>query len=703
MNRTQRIHYSLAARTIHTVLVGAFIIGLVALIVGLSLYTYALAGQYIGTAFNLTRNAKKFAEEVSWPVAVSDDVMGIYHDLTEDERAEQGTEIYKARYAEVLRDRDYAAIVDVLETLLESSDVNSLFLAMYDEDHSRLVYIADGDPILAQKHGPGFFETVGEAEVRRFMNWDGQGRKFHFSKEGAGLIVTCGIPIQDQNGRTAAFILSDVTVGNVASGMKNFVLQYLGAMILTIAVVTFFVTRHMKKALVTPINEIASAAAANAEDRRNGTPGAHFSALNIRTGDEIENLAFYLKDMEEELTEYEADLTRATAEQERIGTELTLAARIQASMLPSHFPAFPDRKEMDIYATMTPAKEVGGDFYDFFLIDDDHLGLVIADVSGKGIPAALFMMASRILIRNTAMSGKSPKEVLTSVNESICRGNPENMFVTVWFGVLTLSTGCLAASSAGHECPVIRNAGGSFEIYKDRHGFVLGGMPGSKYTEYEIQMAPGAALFVYTDGLTEATDAEERPFGKERMLEALRRYEDGSAAEIINGVHKEVGAFVKDTAQFDDLTMLCLKFNGKEKPAAMKEISVPARLDRIEAVTEFVTEALEALDCPMKAVMQVSVAIDELFGNIAQYAYGEEEGEVTVRVQEETEPKGATVTFIDSGIPFDPLAQKEPDVTLSAEEREIGGLGIFLVKKTMDEVNYRYEDGKNILSIRKHF
>ena len=187
------------------------------------------------------------------------------------------------------------------------------------------------------------------------------------------------------------------------------------------------------------------------------------------------------------------------------------------------------------------------------------------------------------------------------------------------------------------------------------------------------------------------------------MLEALRRYEDGSVSEIINGVHKEVGAFVRDTAQFDDLTMLCLKYNGKEKPAAMKEISVPARLDRIEAVTEFVTEALEALDCPMKAVMQVSVAIDELFGNIAQYAYGEEEGEVTVRVQEETEPKGAIITFIDSGIPFDPLAQKEPDVTLSAEEREIGGLGIFLVKKTMDEVNYRYEDGKNILSIRKHF
>ena len=200
-------------------------------------------------------------------------------------------------------------------------------------------------------------------------------------------------------------------------------------------------------------------------------------------------------------------MTRVTAEKERIGTELALATRIQADMLPNIFPAFPDRTDFDIYATMDPAKEVGGDFYDFFLIDDDHLCMVMADVSGKGVPAALFMMASKIILRNNAMMGKSPAKILGPTN-AICSNNQEEMFVTVWLGILEISTGKLTAANAGHEYPVMKRPDGRFELLKDKHGFVVGGMEGVKYKDYELQLEPGAKLFLYTDGVPEATDAQ---------------------------------------------------------------------------------------------------------------------------------------------------------------------------------------------------
>lgn len=249
----------------------------------------------------------------------------------------------------------------------------------------------------------------------------------------------------------------------------------------------------------------------------------------------------------------------------RLDTELTMATRIQAETLPNIFPAFPEREDFNIYASMNPAKEVGGDFYDFFLIDDTHLGLVMADVSGKGIPAALFMMVSKILVQNYAMMGLSPKEVLESVNRQICANNPEEMFVTVWYGCLDLETGKLTASNAGHEYPVLKKAGESFELIKDKHGLVVGGMDGVKYSQYELQMDPGAKLFLYTDGVAEATNAENELFGTERMISALRIMENDSPKDVLGVVNAAVEDFVKDAPQFDDLTMMCVEFLGSKK------------------------------------------------------------------------------------------------------------------------------------------
>ena len=245
-----------------------------------------------------------------------------------------------------------------------------------------------------------------------------------------------------------------------------------------------------------------------------------------------------------------------------VARELTLAKSIQANSLPNEFPPFPDRHEFDLYASMDPAKAIGGDFYDFYLIDEDHLYLAIADVSGKGIPAALFMMSAKTILFNNAMALHSPAEILRKTNEIICSNNKEEMFVTVWIGILEISSGKLTAANAGHEYPVLKKSDGEFEIIKDRHGFVIGGMNGVKYKEYELQLEPGSKLFVYSDGLPEATDLKNNMFSINRMLQSLNRHREGTPKEILDGVREDVNKFVAGASQFDDLTMLCLEIKS---------------------------------------------------------------------------------------------------------------------------------------------
>jgi len=255
---------------------------------------------------------------------------------------------------------------------------------------------------------------------------------------------------------------------------------------------------------------------------------------------------------------------REEAEKERIAADLHMANQIQSAVLPSVFPAFPDRSEFDIYATMNPAREVGGDFYDFFMIDDDHLGLVMADVSGKGIPAALFMMNAKSIVQNCAMLGRSPADILTKTNEAVCKQNKMEMFVTVWVGILEISTGILTAANAGHEYPAVRRAGGEFELFKDKHGFVVGGMEGIRYKEYSLSLSPGDKLFLYTDGVPEASDSGQQLFGTERMLAALNQDPEASPETILENERRSVDRFVQNAEQFDDLTMMCLEYKGAQ-------------------------------------------------------------------------------------------------------------------------------------------
>jgi len=288
----------------------------------------------------------------------------------------------------------------------------------------------------------------------------------------------------------------------------------------------------------------------------------HKSLAEMNSRSEIGEISDDFATLTSEIDNYVKEIETISADKERIETELTLATRIQEDMIPNTYPAFPNRQEFDIYGEMDPAKEVGGDFYDFFLIDDDHLCLEIADVSGKGIPAALFMMASKIILANKAMAVKSPAWILSETNNMICPNNKEEMFVTVWIGILEISTGKLTAANAGHEYPILKNGNGEFEIIKDKHGFVIGGMEGSKYTEYELKLEPGSKLFLYTDGLPEATSEEDTMFGMDRIVESLKKVSDGTPEEILKAVRKDVDVFVKEAEQFDDLTMLCLEYKG---------------------------------------------------------------------------------------------------------------------------------------------
>ncbi len=283
---------------------------------------------------------------------------------------------------------------------------------------------------------------------------------------------------------------------------------------------------------------------------------------HVQSRNEIGELRDDISECVIEIEDYLETISEITSEQERIRTELSVATRIQEGLVPKTFPPFPERKEFDLYASMTPAKEVGGDFYDYFLVDEDHLAMVIADVSGKGVPAALFMATSMSLIRSRTMLGGSPSEILADVNEQLCEGNNSDFFVTVWLAILQISTGEGVAANAGHEHPMLRRKGGSFEPVKYRHSPAVATMKGIPFREHTFRLEPGDRLFVFTDGVPEATDAKEELFGEDRTVEALNRYADQELSGLLEGVKEEIDRFTLGAEQFDDITMLALDYFG---------------------------------------------------------------------------------------------------------------------------------------------
>jgi len=390
---------------------------------------------------------------------------------------------------------------------------------------------------------------------------------------------SAAVKFYDSNGNVTGMMCVDISMNDVMEDRHDFLMLVIGAVVLTMLVICAVIVYLVGKTVVSPVNQLAQAAESYVSSRIAGTDLENLNAkeedeqpvekvesaiskLDIHTGDEIEALANAFKTMEHELEEYIQNLTAVTAEKERIGAELNVATQIQASMLPNLFPAFPERQEFDVYATMDPAKEVGGDFYDFFLVDDKHLAFVIADVSGKGIPAALFMVIAKTMIKNQTLMGKDPKEVLEVVNNRLCEHNDAGMFVTGWLGILDLSTNKLSFANAGHNPPLLKRAEGAFEYLRTRPGLVLAAMEGMPYQIHEIDLYKDDMLFLYTDGVTEATNAGEELYGEDRLQATLDSNGDKCPKELLAAIKADIDLFVGEAPQFDDITMLCIKIGG---------------------------------------------------------------------------------------------------------------------------------------------
>ena len=381
--------------------------------------------------------------------------------------------------------------------------------------------------------------------------------------------------------------------------------------------------------------------------------------------------------------------------QERIGGELELASAIQLNFIPTDFP---NTEEYEILGYIHSAKEIGGDFYDFFTNKKGELIFNIGDVSGKGIPGSLTMMRAKTLIKSFALSNNDMSDVMEQTNTELCIKNTRNIFVTSVIGKLNLDSGEVILSNAAHNPPLMRK-NGKFEYLNLPKGFVLGGLENIIYKDTHLQLMPGDQILFYTDGVTEAMNEKDEMFGEERLLSLLSEHPDLPLKELLELIEQSIISFRGDAVQNDDITMLAVEYKGNK--TMKREITVDTLPENVDVLSEFVNSYLEKYTDNKRAIAQINVAIDELFSNIVKFAYHPEIGKAKLRIELRKDPVSIRITFIDHGRPFNPLDILSPDTDLSLEERNIGGLGIFIVKKTMDEVTYEYKDGQNILTIKK--
>lgn len=465
------------------------------------------------------------------------------------------------------KDEYYYEILDFLNSFRLNTDIQYYYVFVPFEDD--LVYIWDAN---ALKPGEAA-EDVDSCELGYREEYMEGGKEATYSiykqnppeeielvnDDKYGYIASAYSPVFDSNGEPVAVVGVDVYMPDLQENMRDFLVVVIAAIFLVVLAAILMCFFFVKRKIVNPINKIRDTSKRMVENLEN----EESIDVSVKTGNEIEELFDSFKEMYGDVKDYIKKLSTVTAEKERIGAELDVAKHIQASMLPCIFPAFPERKEIDIFATMEPAKEVGGDFYDFFMVDDTHLAIVMADVSGKGVPAALFMVIGKTLIKDHTTPGRDLGKVFTEVNQLLCESNSEELFITAFEGVLDLVTGEFVYVNAGHEMPFICKAGGDFEPYKIRAAFVLAGMEGMKYRAGSMMLEPGDKIFQYTDGVTEATNINNELYGMERLGAILNKTKCGTPHAILPAVKRDIDEFVGEAPQFDDITMLCLEYKTK--------------------------------------------------------------------------------------------------------------------------------------------
>lgn len=490
-------------------------------------------------------------------------------------------EVDEGKINEIINSNKYKNICSRVDELREELKFNDIYVCVMDldilnkynekniddNDFKPLYYILDTH--IDDKYRQNFAnkDRISKGYVKDILESinTGEPPKSNLLMKGLyGYTITSMIPFW-KNESVCAMVCCEINVESYQKDIIGFALMaVIVVFVLTLILVVvslLMISHYFVKPVISIASEVKNFISNNAEISSN--------LRQLKTGDEIELLSKSILKMQEEMFSYMDDAIAKAIKLKKVRTELNLAKGIQADMLPSIFPAFPSRNEFDLFASMTPAKEVGGDFYDFFFIDDDHLGLVISDVSGKGVPAALFMVIAKTLIKDRAnmhVMGEnySPAEILGNVNRQLCENNKNELFVTVWLGIVEISTGKCISANAGHEYPAICRKGEKYELIKDKHSPAVATIEGIKFKDQEFQLNPGDSLFVYTDGVTEATNANGELFGEERLVKSLNRDDKASVSDILKNVKGDVDKFVGSAPQFDDLTMLCFRYYGKE-------------------------------------------------------------------------------------------------------------------------------------------
>ena len=476
---------------------------------------------------------------------------------------------------EVMASEEYQEILSILQRIKDSNNVLYLYVTYPAEDGAYFIFdtdtSADGCPYgYFMEYYEGSFSELSEQLQR------GEMVPSVISDQEYGWIISISYPYISEGGELIGYVCVDISMDKVVNDRQDFLSNCIWIMTVITVVFAVIYVFLFHRSFIRPIEQMTRAASDFISSREKGAEQASsIASLEVRTRDELQKLCESLKKMESDLNLHIENLKNVTAEKERIGAELNVATHIQKSMLPRIFPAFPEREEFDVYATMDPAKEVGGDFYDFFMVDERHLAIVMADVSGKGVPAALFMVIGKTLIKDHTQPGRDLGEVFTEVNDLLCESNSEALFITAFEGVLDLVTGEFRFVNAGHEMPFLCPAGGDFEARRIKPGFVLAGMEGMRYTAGTMTLGLGDKIFQYTDGVTEATNANQELYGMERLTAVLNTVKDKSPNEILPAVKEDIDRFVGQAPQFDDITMLCLEYTARMNEAAEPKEMAP--------------------------------------------------------------------------------------------------------------------------------
>jgi sigma-B regulation protein RsbU (phosphoserine phosphatase) len=590
-------------------------------------------------------------------------------------------------------DAKYADVLEKLNVICQKTDVLYIYFDIPNKSTHALEHVMAASDI-AIPQGHHYILNVNPDDTAVMSNFDAMVRVYEgsstreqaFLSNESGNVMTAYVPVY-QDGAIIAVAGVDIAMDTILSSVHNNTLIIGGGIIAVFTLFVFIYLHYVRRVIIKPV-EVLSDEMTHfiSEDNltRNDAPST------IAAGGEIGQMVAAFNSMKSDIRTYSDNLAKAAAESERIRTELALAAKIQLSNLPA---PFPQREDLSLDAVMKPAKEVGGDFYDYFMLDDTHLAVVMADVAGKGVPAALFAMRSKALLSDSAAGLGDPAAIMARANRLLCQQNEACIFVTAFLGILDTESGRMIYTNAAHTLPAICGPGGC-RFLDMNNDFVLGGMEETEYHTHTCTLKPGDRFFLYTDGITEAFGPGDVLFGSDRLLEALAANDGHTGKALLKAMAERVANFAQGVEQSDDMTMLVLDYRRSEPE---KRLELTSDIAGLEEVRAFILGALPA-GVADGIQSQLELIVEEVFVNICNYAYADS-GPVTISCG--LEPDVLTLTFEDAGKPFDPLAKEDPDLTIPADQRDAGGLGIYLTRQLADAMDYARVGDMNRLTIRK--